>query len=95
MALSNAVGVRMCDGRTSRPANSTAYRPAASASCRRRESGAGVVPLPGGAIPSASARHAIVEAVPIVMQWPGLRMMHPCSSAQSAPVIRPARSSVW
>jgi hypothetical protein len=44
-------------------------------------------------MPSASAIQAIVDAVPIVMQWPRLRDMHPSASARSAAVIRPARAS--
>ena len=33
----------------------------------------GIAELPAGAIPSASASVTIVPAVPIVLQWPGLR----------------------
>jgi hypothetical protein len=35
---------------------------------------AGIAALPGRAIPSASASAFIVEAVPIVLQWPALRI---------------------
>ena len=51
----------------------TIRRPLASASRRRRESGAGMAAQPGSAMPSASAMLAIVLAVPITMQWPALR----------------------
>ena len=58
-----------------------------------RESAAGIEAAPGSVMPSASAALVIVEAVPIVMQWPGERAM-PCSiSSQSLSVILPARSS--
>ena len=39
----------------------------------RRESAAGVAPLPGSAMPSASISEFMVEAVPMTMQWPALR----------------------
>ena len=41
-----------------------------SARWRRRESTAGIAAPPGSVSPSASVTQAIVEAVPIVMQWP-------------------------
>ena len=48
-----------------------------------RESGAGIEAAPGRVKPSASAALVMVEAVPMVMQWPGERAM-PCSiSCQS------------
>ena len=51
--------------------------------------------LPGSAIPSVSHIAAMVDAVPMTPQWPGLRMIAPCRSAQSSSVILPARSSCW
>ena len=58
-----------------------------------RESGAGMEAAPGSVRPSASAALVMVEAVPMVMQWPGERAM-PCSiSCQSFSVMLPARSS--
>ena len=44
-------------------------------------------------MPSASAADVIVDAVPIVMQWPGERAMPPSRSAISQSPIRPARAS--
>ena len=41
-----------------------------------------------------AASVAIVEAVPIVMQCPGLRTMHFCRSFHCSSVISPARHSV-
>ena len=38
---------------------------------------------------------AIVDAVPIVMQWPFERDIEFSISVNSASVIRPARSSSW
>ena len=60
-------------------------RPGAS---RRRDRGP-----PGRVSPSASVTQAIVEAVPIVMQWPFERDIAFSISSNSASVIRPARSS--
>ena len=68
IAFSNASRVTMSDGRMPRCASSTICRPAYSATCARRESTAGIAAAPGGVKPSASVTHAIVEAVPIVMQ---------------------------
>ena len=50
----------------------------------RRESTAGQVADPGSCIPSASAMQAIVDAVPMVMQWPLLRDMQPSATPQSS-----------
>ena len=44
-------------------------------------------------MPSASAIDAIVDAVPIVMQCPFDRAMHPSANTHSSAVIRPASSS--
>ena len=93
MAFSKAIGVMMSDGRSPSSTSRTICRPAASESCWRRESTAGMAALPGSAMPSASQIAAMVEAVPITMQCPGLRTMQLCSSAQSSSVMRSARSS--
>src|SRR5258706_7038137 len=45
------------------------------------------------ATPSASTIEAIVEAVPIVMQWPCERCMHDSASWNSSSEILPARRS--
>ena len=94
IALSNASAVRISEGRGP-PARaiSTARRPASSASARRRESGAGIAAFSGSAIPSVSARAAIVEAVPITMQWPVERDRQASTSQRSSSLSRPARRS--
>src|SRR5882672_2225495 len=94
MALSKARALRISDGLgPPAVAISTARRPASSACASRRESGAGMAALPGNVIPSASAIEAIVEAVPITMQWPAERDMHDSASQSSSSVSRPARRS--
>ena len=93
IAFSNASAVTMSDGRMSRATSSTIWRPAASATCERRESTAGIAAAPGSVRPSASVTHAIVEAVPIVMQWPFERDIEFSISTNSVSVMRPARRS--
>ena len=83
----------MSDGRVPAATRSMIWAPARSATCRRRESTAGIAALPAGAIPSASVRQAIVDAVPIGEQCPSLRHIPASNSSQSACVNRPARSS--
>ena len=67
-ASSNASRTMIDDGRTSASTSSTMRCPARCAVWSRRASTAGQVAEYGSCIPSASARHAIVDAVPIVMQ---------------------------
>ncbi len=55
MAFSKACSVIIRDGRKSSRTISTIRRPATVAKRKRRESGAGIDPLPGKAIPKASA----------------------------------------
>ena len=50
-------------------------RPLAAAIRGAPESAAGIDAAPGSVMPSASAAEVIVDAVPIVMQWPGERAM--------------------
>ena len=71
---------------------STMRRPAMRASTLRRESTAGMAALVGRPMPSASTIDAIVDAVPIVMQWPGERDMHDSTSSMSAGFISPVFS---
>ena len=59
----------------------------------RRESTAGIAAPPVSVSPSPSVTQAMVEAVPIVMQWPFEREMEFSISTNSASVIRPARNS--
>ena len=90
MAFSNAARVMIVEGRTFSPTMSTMRRPARWAITKRLASTAGIAAEPGNCIPSASAMQAIVDAVPIVMQWPLLRFMQPSASEKSASDIRPA-----
>jgi hypothetical protein len=53
------------------------------ASTLRRESTAGMAALPGSDRPSDSTMQAIVEAVPMVMQWPAERLMQLSASMNS------------
>ena len=64
-------------------------RPESCALTLRRESTAGIAALCGRAMPSASAMLAIVEAVPIVMQCPGLRLIPASASMNSSCDISP------
>jgi hypothetical protein len=50
--------------------------------------------LPGSVMPRASAIEAIVEAVPMTMQWPDERDMHDSASHSSSSVSVPARRSL-
>ena len=50
-----------------------------------RLSGAGVPATPGMVIPSASATQAMVEAVPMVLQWPRLRIIADSDSRNGLP----------
>ena len=93
IAFSSASRVTMSAGRMSRSTSSTIWRPAASATCARRESTAGIAAAPGSVSPSASVMHAIVDAVPIVWQWPLERDIEFSISVNSASSIRSARSS--
>src|SRR5216110_508513 len=94
IALSKALAVRISEGRGPPPcASSTARRPLSSARARRRESGAGIAALPGRVMPRASAIEAIVDAVPMTMQWPDERERHASTSQSSSSVRRSARRS--
>ena len=94
IALSNAAAVSSSDGRGPRArAISTARRPLISASTSRRESGAGMAALFGSVMPSVSAIAAIVDAVPITMQWPVERDRHDSTSAISSSEMLSARRS--
>ena len=67
--------VRNVLGRRSAATSSTASRPVPCAASSSRLSGAGVPATPGTIVPSASATSAIVEAVPMVLQCPRLRII--------------------
>ena len=68
----------------------TMRRPVSWASTPRRESTAGIAAFPGSDSPSDSTMQAIVEAVPMVMQWPAERLMQLSASRNSCSVILPA-----
>ena len=91
-AFSNASRVRMVESRWSSCTMSTMRRPAMRAITLRRPSTAGKAALPGSPRPSASTMLAIVDAVPIVMQWPWLRCMQLSASKKSASLSVPART---
>ena len=56
-------------------------------------SAAGIEDAPASVTPSASAAAVMVDAVPIVMQWPGERAMRSSTSSRSASESVPARRS--
>ena len=72
---------------------STASRPVSWAPSSSRLSGAGVPAIPGIVVPSASATQAIVEAVPIVLQWPLLRIIEDSDVRNASSDSVPARTS--
>src|SRR3977135_2886906 len=92
-ALSKDDGVRRFFGVASSHTISTARLPVAVAIFAWWESAAGIDAEPGRERPSASAAEVMVDAVPIVMQWPCERAMPSSISAQSFSVIVPSRSS--
>jgi hypothetical protein len=57
------------------------------------ESAAGIEEAPGRVIPRASDAEVMVEAVPMVIQWPGERAMPFSISSHSRSPIVPARFS--
>ena len=70
---------------------STARLPAASAARKRSAWVAGIDPVPGMAMPSASLTQAMVEAVPITMQVPLVGARRPLKTSISSSSIVPAR----
>ena len=68
---------------------STMRRPAMWARALRRESAAGMAALVGRPMPKASTMQAMVEAVPMVMQWPVERALAASASMKSARLISP------
>ena len=75
IALSMLAAVTMSRGFRSSQTMSTMRRPESLAIRAWRESAAGIDAAPGSVKPSASVAEVIVDAVPIVMQWPGERAM--------------------
>src|SRR5262249_53369747 len=70
MVFSNALRVRMSEGLRSSCTMATIRSPVTWAICARSRYGAGIAPQPGSDMPSASASAFMVEAVPMVLQWP-------------------------
>ena len=93
MAFSIERSSSIADGLRSSQTISTMRSPVRWAISWRRESGAGIEAQPVSVSPIASARLVIVEAVPMVMQWPAERDMHDSMSQNSCIVMRPARRS--
>ena len=75
MAFSRAARVRISEGLRFARAMATMRLPLTWQSRRLRESGAGMAAPPGSVKPSASTTQAMLDAVPMVMQWPSLRDM--------------------
>ena len=73
--------------------SSTASRPDACDPSSSRLSGAGVPASPGMVIPSASAMMPMVEAVPMVLQCPRLRIIDDSERRKSSAARVPARTS--
>jgi hypothetical protein len=90
-AFSIAFGVRICAGVTRERASATAVSPVASAARRRSAWTAGIAAVPGSAMPSVSARHAIVLAVPMTAHVPAVVARLPSIPAISSFVSWPAR----
>ena len=59
----------------------------------RRASTAGQAAFPAKVMPKASTIEAMVEAVPIVMQWPGERDIALSALAKACGVISPDRTA--
>ena len=74
-------------------ASATACLPLASAERSRSAWVAGIVAASGSASPIVSTMHAIVLAVPITMQVPGVGASRPLIASISAASMRPARKS--
>ena len=70
--------------------SSTIRRPQAAAIRACPASTAGIDDAPGSVSPSASTAAVIVEAVPIVMQWPARRAIPSSSSRHAHSLSRPA-----
>jgi hypothetical protein len=92
-AFRNEARVTMASGRTSSHTISTIRRPQSDAMRGWPESAAGIDAAPGSVSPSASTVLVIVEAVPIVLQWPGERASDASMSCHCCSLMVPARRS--
>lgn len=79
-------------GRTRVVVRPTATLPVSSAAMSRAEYTAGMAAVPGSDMPSASATHAIVLAVPITAHVPALTASWPSTALSSSEPIVPARN---
>ena len=93
MALWNEAGERTWLSRRPLRAISTARRPVSWARSSSRLSGAGSPAVPGTVSPSASLSSPMVDAVPMVLQWPVLRIIADSESRKSFSDSFPARTS--
>ncbi len=93
IALRNDAALNTVDGRRPARTISTASRPLSCAWVSSRESAAGMPAVPGRVAPSTSASRPIVDAVPIVLQCPRLRIIDESESRKSAGDNVPARTS--
>jgi hypothetical protein len=71
-AFSTDFGVMILSGVSFEPISLTASAPVSSAARKRSACTAGIAAVPGRMMPSPSARHAMVEAVPITAQVPAV-----------------------
>ena len=92
IAFSNAAGVRIRSMVNRSRAICTAWAPVCSAIRMRSAVTAGGDAPPGTVMPSASAMHAMVLAVPITEQVPTLATSWLLTSAVSRASISPARN---
>ena len=93
IALRNEPRLSRPLGRRSARTIATTRPPAAWAASSSRLSAAGVPASPGIVVPSDSAITAIVDAVPIVLQWPRLRIIEDSDRRKSSRESVPARTS--
>ncbi len=93
IALRNEAADRTWLGRRPSWAISTASTPVPCAWASSRLSGAGRPAVPGSVIPSTSASSPIVEAVPMVLQCPRLRIIDDSDWRNSCSESLPARTS--
>ena len=92
IALSTEDALTISRGFRSSQTMSTMRRPVSVAMRAWRESAAGIDAEPGSVNPSASVAEVIVDAVPMVMQWPAERDMHDSPSIMSLSFIWPVLS---
>ncbi len=90
-AFSTEPGVTMRSGVSLEPIRRTAAAPVASAARSRSACTAGIAAVPGSIMPRASARQAMVEAVPMTAQVPAVVASRPSTASISVASMSPAR----